>query len=159
MLNKRIKNPHARVEMIKFLVYLVPQSASNRGGKQRQQRQEREDNLYKDVFFQNHTMREHLIEALINVYIDAERTGYYEKASFRFYASMIMEYIWSDGNYREKFIQLGSTRPGLFIEFCNFLINDMNNLLFDGLLEIEEIRDYEELAGSPDWTQLDQENQ
>jgi hypothetical protein len=38
MLNKRIKNPHARVEMIKFLVYLVPQSASNRGGKQRQQR-------------------------------------------------------------------------------------------------------------------------
>jgi hypothetical protein len=104
-------------------------------------------------------LREHLIEALINVEIDAERTGYYEKASFRFYASTIMEYIWSDGNYREKFIQLGSTRPGLFIEFCNFLINDMNNLLFDGLLEIEEIRDYEELASSPDWTQLDQENQ
>jgi hypothetical protein len=49
---------------------------------------------------------------------------------------MIMEYVWSDGNYREKFMQLGSTRPGLFIEFCNFLINDMNNLLFDGLLEI-----------------------
>ena len=76
------------------------------------------------------------MEALVNVYIDAERTGYYEKASFRYYASMIMEYVWSDGNYREKFMQLGSTRPGLFIEFCNFLINDMNNLLFDGLLEI-----------------------
>ena len=91
------------------------------------------------------------------MYIDAERTGYYEKASFRFYASIIMEYVWSDGGYREKFMQLGEQRPELFIEFCNFLINDMNNLLFEGLLELEEIRDYEELNGSPDWSQLDQE--
>lgn len=96
-----------------------------------------------------------MIEALITVYIDAERTGYYEKASFRFYASMLMEYIWSDAQYREKFMELGSKRPGLFIEFCNFLINDMNNLLFDGLLEIEEIRDYEELSSSSEWSQLD----
>ncbi len=54
-------------------------------------------------------------------------------------------------------MQLGEQRPDLFIEFCNFLINDMNNLLFEGLLELEEIRDYEELNGSPDWSQLDQE--
>jgi hypothetical protein len=33
----------------------------------------------------------------------------------------------------------------------------MNNLLFEGLLELEEIRDYEELNASPDWSQLDQE--
>jgi hypothetical protein len=99
------------------------------------------------------------LEALVNVYIDSERTGYYEKASFRFYASMVMEYVWSDVQYRERFLHLGTAQPGLFIEFCNFLINDINTLLFDGLLEIEEIRDYEELAGSPDWTQLDQEMQ
>ena len=35
----------------------------------------------------------------------------------------------------------------------------MNTLLFDGLLEIQEIRDYEELSASPDWTGLDQEAQ
>jgi hypothetical protein len=33
----------------------------------------------------------------------------------------------------------------------------MNNLLFEGLLEIQEIRDYEDLSGSPDWGSLDQE--
>ena len=27
ILNKKVKNPHTRVEMIKFLAYLVPQSA------------------------------------------------------------------------------------------------------------------------------------
>lgn len=31
----------------------------------------------------------------------------------------------------------------------------MNNLLFEGLLELEEIRDYEELNSSADWSQLD----
>ena len=108
--------------------------------------------MYKDVFFHSVTLREYLIEALVNVYIDSERTGYYERASFRFYASMIMEYVWSDAQFRDKFMQLGSAKPGLFIEFCNFLINDMNNLLFEGLLELEEIRNYEELSSNAeDW--------
>ena len=68
-----------------------------------------------------------------------------------------MEFVWQDSGYRDKFMQLGNERPGLFIEFCNFLINDLNNLLFDGLLELEEIRSYEDLSTSPDWTSLDQE--
>lgn len=99
------------------------------------------------------------MEALVCVYIDAERTGFYEKASYRYYASMLMDYVWSDGQYRERFMQVGQRRPGLFIEFCNFLINDMNTLLFDGLLEIQDIRDYEELSGSAEWAGLDQEAQ
>lgn len=60
--------------------------------------------MYKDIFFQNNSLKQLLIEAIVNVYIDAERTGYYEKASFRFYASMIMEFVWLDSNYRERFV-------------------------------------------------------
>jgi hypothetical protein len=90
-----------------------------------------------------------LVEALVTVYIDAERTGYYEKASFRFYASGIMDYIWSDKDYRLRFVELGNAKPGLFLEFCNFIINDVSTLLFDGLLELEEIRDYETLSADP----------
>ena len=41
-------------------------------------------------------MKKYLIEAIVNVYVDAERTGYYEKASFRYYSSLVMEYVWSD---------------------------------------------------------------
>jgi hypothetical protein len=36
------------------------------------------------------------MEALITVYIDAERTTYYGKFHFRYCASLIMEFIWSD---------------------------------------------------------------
>eukprot|EP00347_Sterkiella_histriomuscorum_P007831 403347399 len=135
-----LKNPHTKAEMIKFLAYLVPQSILHKdkeSNPQQNQKREREDNLYKDIFFLNITLRELLIESIVHVYIDAERTGYYEKASFRFFAR--------------------KERPGLFIEFCNFLINDMNNLLFEGLLELEEIRDYEELQSSGELMSLDQE--
>ena len=144
-----IKNPHAKAEMIKFLCYLVPQSIIEKdkehSNPQHQQRREREDNLYKDIFFRNASLRELLLEAIVHVYIDAERTGYYEKATFRFMSSMIMEFVWSDQEYRDRFVKFGKERPALFIEFCNFLINDVNNLLFEGLLELQEIRDFEEL--------------
>lgn len=50
--------------------------------------------MYKDIFFTNYTLKEHLMEACITVYIDAERTDYYGKFSYRYYSSMIMEYIW-----------------------------------------------------------------
>jgi hypothetical protein len=85
------------------------------------------------------------MHALIVVYTDSERTDYYGKFGFRFAAANIMEYIWSDQQYRAEFIALPKTHPDDFSEFCNLLINDMNSLLFDGLLALEEIKNYEEL--------------
>lgn len=90
-------------------------------------------------------MKKYLIEALITVYIDAERTDYYGKFSYRYNTCMIMEYVWSDANHRNNFKELGKIKPGLFIEFCNFVLNDMNNMIFEGLLALEEIRNYEEV--------------
>lgn len=122
-----------------FLMYLVPQSFSNKKAKV----QDRDDAMYKDIFFTNTTLKEHLMEALITVYIDAERTDYYGKFSYRYYSSLILEYLWQDKTYRAKFTELGQQKPGLFIEYCNFLIGDINNLLFEGLLVLEEIKNYE----------------
>lgn len=85
------------------------------------------------------------MHALIIVYIDSEKTDYYGKFSYRYAAASIMEYIWSDAQYRAKFTELPKVYPGDFSEFCNLLINDMNSLLFDGLLALEEIKNYEEL--------------
>lgn len=56
-----------------------------------------------------------------------------------------MEYIWQDQQFRQQFVQLPKSHPEDFSEFCNYLINDMNSLLFDGLLALEDIKNYEEL--------------
>jgi hypothetical protein len=42
-------------------------------------------------------------------------------------------------------VLLPKQHPEDFSEFCNYLINDMNSLLFDGLLALESIKNYEEL--------------
>lgn len=69
-----------------------------------------------------------------------------------------MEYIWSDEQYRKKFIELPKAYPEDFSEFCNILINDMNSLLFDGLLALEEIKNHEELKEDEYvWNQMPQE--
>jgi hypothetical protein len=48
-------------------------------------------------------MKMYLIEALIAVYIDAERTSYYEKFHFRYIACLIMEFIFTDKEYINRF--------------------------------------------------------
>jgi len=85
------------------------------------------------------------MHALIIVYIDSEKTDYYGKFSFRYASANIMEFIWSDKEYRAQFISLPQCYPDDFNEFCNLMINDMNSLLFDGLLALESIKNYEEL--------------
>ena len=97
------------------------------------------------------------MEALVTVYIDSERTDYYGKFTYRYISSMIMEFIWSDSTHRNNFTELANDKPGLFVEFCNFLINDLNNLLFEGILCLEEIKNYEEMQSYPEWASLEQE--
>jgi len=67
-----------------------------------------------------------------------------------------MEYIFQKPEYRKKFIEISKEHKEDFSEFCNLLINDMNSLLFDGLLALEEIRNYELMReNTQEWNQLD----
>lgn len=56
-----------------------------------------------------------------------------------------MEFIWQDKDYRNAFIGLVEYYTQDFNEFCNMLINDMNTMLFDGLLALEVIKNFEDL--------------
>ena len=98
------------------------------------------------------------MHALIVTYVDSEKTDYYGKFQQRFASASLMEYVWSEPDYRAKFIEASELHEEDFSEFCNLLINDMNSLLFDGLLALEEIKNFEELKEDQhSWSQLDQE--
>lgn len=56
ILNKNIRNPHIRVEMIDFVAYLAPRLNRKVGEKHNAQR-DKEDMLYKDVFFNNYAFK------------------------------------------------------------------------------------------------------
>ena len=85
------------------------------------------------------------MHALILVYTDSEKTDYYGKFQYRYASANIMEFIWGDKDYRNQFIELPMYYPETFSDFCNQLINDMNTLVFDGLLAMEVIKTFEDL--------------
>eukprot|EP00355_Strombidium_rassoulzadegani_P010591 CAMPEP_0168619708 /NCGR_PEP_ID=MMETSP0449_2-20121227/6747_1 /TAXON_ID=1082188 /ORGANISM="Strombidium rassoulzadegani, Strain ras09" /LENGTH=364 /DNA_ID=CAMNT_0008660663 /DNA_START=238 /DNA_END=1329 /DNA_ORIENTATION=- len=122
------------------------------------QHHEKQNRMYKDAFFSNVVLRKYLMLALIIVYVDSEKTEYYGKFKYRYASSAIMEYIFSDVQYREMFKLLPKNNPEDFNEFCNLLINDINSLLFDGLLALEEIKNFESMKEDQyTWSQLDNE--
>lgn len=121
-------------------------------------RHQKQNNMYKDVFFNNQACLNYLMHALIVVYVDSEKTDYYGKFQHRYASANIMEYIFQKAEYRQKFVEISTKYKEDFSEFCNLLINDMNSLLFDGLLALEEIRNYEMVRENDhEWNQLDQE--
>ena len=98
------------------------------------------------------------MQALITVYIDSEKTDYYGKFSYRYASANIMEYIFNNDTYRKKFVELSSKHEEDFHEFCNLLINDMNTMLLDGLIALEEIKNFEDMqADAQRWGTLSEE--
>mgnify|MGYP002630854314 CR=1 FL=1 len=89
ILNRKIRNPHMRVEFVNFIHHLCPQ-------KKVSSHHEKQNNLYKNDLFTNVALKKHLMHALIVACVDSEKTDYYSKFSYRFAAARIMEYIWSD---------------------------------------------------------------
>ena len=53
------------------------------------------------MFFHNAALRKYLMHALVVVYIDSEKTEWYGKMKYRHSSASIMEYIWSDPQYRQ----------------------------------------------------------
>lgn len=84
-----------------------------------------------------------MIEAAFIVYKDSEKTGYYEKHSYKYFAVKVLEFVWEEQAFRQSFQKLREEKQELFVEVANFLINDTNQNLFDTLLGLEKIHDYE----------------
>lgn len=72
IMNRRIKNPHLRMGFIDFLTYLLPQKKVSGP-------HEKQNNLYKNDFFNNVALKKYLMHCLILVYVDSEKTDYYGK--------------------------------------------------------------------------------
>jgi hypothetical protein len=92
---------------------------------------------YNQTLLNCQVARNHLIEAAFIVYKDSEKTGYYEKHSFKYYSVKTLEFVWEEKAFRDSFNKLREEKPELFVEISNFLINDTNTNIFDSLLALE----------------------
>lgn len=72
LLNRAAGIVHTRLDLVKFALHLVPMKNVSK-------HHERENRLYKDVFFVNDALKKYLMHALLVVYVDSEKLDSYTK--------------------------------------------------------------------------------
>lgn len=100
----------------------------------------------------------YLAPALLLLYGDVERTGYYEKIGFRQNILVILRHLWSIPTHHEAFrgIVTGQLE---FISFANGLMNETNHLVLTTMDKLQDIKKTQMLlANVAEWNNQSEEN-
>lgn len=123
--------------------------------------------------FEGHPLvLEHLVPAMLQLYVDVEFTDranqFYLKFNMRQYAGDILAYLWTLPPHRDTWVKFAADTspprgapPGspsgaaIYERFANMLLNDATHLLDESLKKIKDLREGEEAAAdSAAWAAL-----
>lgn len=168
----RLFNPHCRANLVEAIEILLPKKPS---GNDHFDFHNRKNLAY--YVFAKHPCAAYVSEALLNVFVSIEMTGqsvqFEQKFNYRRPMYELLEFLWdmpitySATEYDiaklnqhrdmisslalDAFTNVNNAEQPLFLKFLNFLINDANFLLLEGLLYLEKIKTLQE--------KMDQEKQ
>eukprot|EP00039_Didymoeca_costata_P000968 m.48417 g.48417 ORF g.48417 m.48417 type:complete len:1123 (-) comp10568_c0_seq1:65-3433(-) len=92
----------------------------------------------------------HLSPALMQFYVDAENTDFYQKLEMRYNTQVILKDLWKSPRSREGFIK-ASNDGEQFVRFVMLLINDTTFLLDDSREGLATIHSCKQDMASPSW--------
>lgn len=151
-----ITNPHIRA---KFLIVLsILGGRKEEGGR-------REGGIFKHFLTKDAYFQKHLIDCLIEIFIDVEKTGssnqFYEKFSYRNRFCELMAFILTEigggrkeedegeeNNYRGRLKAFSLGNEEKMLQFYNLFLNDIIYLLDESLMKLKEIKIYEDSESS-----------
>jgi ubiquitin conjugation factor E4 A len=161
----RLFNPHCRASLAEAVECLLPKKSSLSSSPFDYASLNRKKLAYHS--FAKNPLSTYVCEALLNVFVTIEMTGqsvqFEQKFNYRRPMYELIEYLWNmpENNvnntdfdaallnqHRVKLGELASeayaniedSEQPLFLKFLNFLINDANYLLIEGLLYLEKIK-------------------
>ena len=150
-----VTNPYLRGKLVEVLHACLPESLKHHPTMRRR------SDLLAFVFEDHPTILRHLVPCLLQLYVDIESTGrhaqFYEKFETRTYITELLEYVWNIKEHNEawKAVAEKDGGRGLYLLFCNMLVNDSIFLLDDSLKKLEEIRRIETRMANPEeWNRL-----
>ncbi|RDD45100.1 Ubiquitin conjugation factor E4 A [Trichoplax sp. H2] len=140
--SKFAKNPHVRAQLADALARLVPSDAHKR--------------MLEQIFLESKQIQDSLALAVLNVYVDIEKTDnsveFEQKFSYRHNIYNILEYLWTVPAYKEKMIKLSEEvtvgeqglKDVIFLRFIHLLTNDAVFLLDEALSTLSDIKKLQE---------------
>ncbi|ODQ65742.1 hypothetical protein NADFUDRAFT_46380 [Nadsonia fulvescens var. elongata DSM 6958] len=96
-----------------------------------------------DLFNSDPLTLKHLFHAMMNFYIEIERTGgsnqFYDKFNYRYFASQIFKCLWNSPTYRKQLERESKENIEFFVKFVALMLNDATFLLDESLAKLVEI--------------------
>lgn len=131
-----LTNPYLRAKQVQMLSYMV-EGASTVTAMQ-------------SALQWNSLAQMYILEALVQFYVDIEFTGshnqFYEKFTYRHYATRVFMFLWRFEHYRKQTVESGATDS--FVRFVNMLMNDSTFLYDESIAKLKEVKKYEMLQDS-----------
>jgi len=150
-----VRNPHLRAKFINFLQQLVPYPDLPEGS--------RAPNERLTLVFAAHPLAQrHLAPALMNFFVDIEPLDIYVKPQYRAKTMAILDYFWTQPDYRAAIVGFASTTAAgedtnpRFVRFVNMLINDSIYSMDEALEKLIGIKKMQIEMEAPAWQQQPQ---
>lgn len=128
-----LTNPYLRAKQVEMLSYMVEGKAAVP--------------VMQGALQYNPLPQMYILEALVQFYVDIEFTGshnqFYEKFTYRHYATRVFMYLWRFEHYRRQMVESGATEA--FMRFVNMLMNDSTFLYDESIAKLKEVKKYETL--------------
>jgi ubiquitin conjugation factor E4 B len=161
-----ITSPHLRAKLGQVLFYVFLPSSERDGSVEHYTGIKGRDGAHVYFLERDRECVAYLAPALLLLYGDVERTGFYEKLSNRRAIMVVLQYLWKQPSHRPAFRGIvGLSSPSEsdahrvnFIKFANGLLNETNALVSSVMDKLQEIRATQIQMGSgQEWSSLSAE--
>ena len=133
---KTVSNPHLRAETCKFIWEFAPKYPKFEFQKH--------ETLLRFYLLQSKLWQNYLLESLIELYGDVEKTGsshqYYEKYQYRLLISYTIIYLLKYNFYQKQLDNISKKKEEVFDKFTHFLISDINDGFQNSLSKLGDIK-------------------
>ena len=138
-----IVNPHLKGKCIRFLSALLPRE-DDAGSRQK-------DENFSFIFKQNQFYEKYLVSGLVEFFVEAEKSGYYEKYNYRHSAALIINYLlrtvfpYGKTSYvAESLDRMAKENYDVYLRFIMLYLNDIINFLDEAFKKLRDIKKYED---------------
>jgi hypothetical protein len=175
--SKVLFNPHCRAQLAEAAESLIPKKLSSSQGSSLFDYAAMNRKRLAYYSFAKHPCSSYISESLLNVFVSIEMTGqsvqFEQKFNYRRPMYELLDFLWNmptiyndsedyDKNLLnqhrlkleeladEAYVNIENSEQPLFLKFLNFLINDANYLLIEGLLYLEKIKQSQDKLAQDD---------
>ena len=159
-----VTSPHLRAKFGQALYFIFLPVSARGPNAERWSGSRPVDGPFTELLFNTKIAQDYLAPALLLLYGDVERTGFYEKLQNRQAIMVVLKHLWTLSSHRPAFrgiaiVEGATAEENYFVRFANGLLNETNALVSSTIELLHAIKQTQRLMASSEWTSMSEERQ